>query len=166
MDRRSKLDSSPQTKTGYEENVLQIDRVARTMKGGRRISFRALVILGDGKGRVGFAVGKGREVALAIEKAKRKAKKQMHNIKIVNGTIPHSISVKFGSAKLILKPAPPGSSIIAGGAVRAVVEAAGIKNIVSKIFGSSNKINNVKATMTALNRLSHDSTSPASPEKK
>ncbi|TSC93380.1 MAG: small subunit ribosomal protein S5 [Candidatus Berkelbacteria bacterium Licking1014_7] len=137
----------------FEERVIHIDRVSRTVKGGRRISFRALLVLGDRKGKVGFGVGKGKEVAEAINKAKSKAKKKMIKITIKNDSIAYPIRAKYNSANLILKPAPAGTSVIAGGAVRAVIEVAGIKNIVAKIFGSNNKINNVKATFLALRKL-------------
>lgn len=146
-------------KSIYEEKVVEVSRVSRTVKGGRRINFRALIVLGNQKGKVGFGVGKGKEVAIAIEKAKNQAKKSFINIPIINGTIPRSISLKYNSARILLKPAPAGTSVIAGGATRSVIEAAGIKNVVAKILGSNNKINNVKATYYALKKLKNDTTS-------
>ncbi|NCN24809.1 30S ribosomal protein S5 [Candidatus Berkelbacteria bacterium CG_4_9_14_3_um_filter_39_23] len=143
-----------QKKTEYDEKVVEISRVSRTMKGGRRISFRALVVIGDRHGKVGFGLGKGKEVSVAIDKAKARAKKKIVKVEIVNNTIPRPVTLKFNSAKIILKPAPIGTSIIAGGSIRAVVELAGIKNIVAKIIGSSNKINNAKATILALRKVS------------
>lgn len=134
----------------FIEKVIQIDRISRTVKGGRRIRFRALVVIGDQKGRVGFGIAKAQEVVTAISKAITKAKKEIINVPIVDGTILHEIKVKSGSAVIFLKPARAGTSIIAGGSVRSVLELSGIKNVVGKILGSSNKINNVKATFKAL----------------
>lgn len=145
--------NKPREKSEYEERILEIDRVCRTVKGGKRFRFRALVIIGNRKGKVGLGVGKATEVAQAVSKASNKAKKNLIDVPIVNETIPYSIKVNFGSARLILKPAGKGTFIVAGGAVRSVVELAGIKNILSKIFGSSNKINNAKATIEAFKKL-------------
>ncbi len=141
----------------FIEKVIQIDRISRTVKGGRRIRFRALVVIGDQKGRVGIGVAKAQEVVTAITKAVSKAKKKIITVPIKNGTIPHEIKIKSGSALVFLKPAPVGTSIVAGGSVRSVLELAGIKNIVGKILGSSNKINNVKATFEALQSFIIDS---------
>lgn len=134
----------------FIEKVIQIDRISRTVKGGRRIRFRALVVIGDQKGRVGIGIAKAKEVVTAIGKAVSKAKKHIINVPITKGTIPHEIKIKSGSALVFLKPAPAGTSIVAGGSVRSVLELSGIKNVVGKILGSSNKINNVKATFKAL----------------
>lgn len=140
-------------KSEFEEKVIQVDRVSRTVKGGKRIRFRALVVIGNHQGKVGMGLGKAQEVLLAIQKAATRAKKQLIEVPIINDTIPHEVKFSFGSAQLFLKPAGSGTSIIAGGAVRTVIELAGIKNILSKILGSPNKINNVKATILALQSL-------------
>lgn len=136
------------------ERVVGIDRISRTVKGGRRIRFRALMILGDHNGKVGMGVAKANDVQTAIAKAKNKANKSMIQVPIVNDSIAHEVIQVFGTTRVILKPAPKGHSIIAGGAVRSVVELCGIKNIVSKSLGSSNAINNATATFLALQQLS------------
>lgn len=141
-------------KNPYEERVVAVERISRTVAGGRRIRFRALVVVGNKNGEVGVGLAKSNEVASATAKATRKAKKQMIHVPIVNETIPHAITFRFGSAHVILKPAPAGTSVIAGGPVRAVVELAGIRNVTSKILGAtSNKVNNVMATYEALKTL-------------
>ncbi len=140
-------------KPEVEDRVVAIDRISRTVKGGRRIRFRALVVLGNRSGRVGVGVAKASDVQGAIAKAKAKAEKSMIDVPIVNGSIPHEINQTFGSTRVLLKPAPVGHSVIAGGSVRAVVELAGIKNIVSKSLGSSNALNCAMATYLALKNL-------------
>lgn len=140
-------------KKEFEEKVLQIKRVSRKYKGGNRISFTALVAVGDRKGRVGVALGKALGVPDAIKKGVTKAKKHLITVPTKGDTIPHPISIKRGAAKIMLKPAPAGSGLIAGGAVRAVVELAGIKDISSKILGTKNKSSNILATMEALKQL-------------
>jgi len=137
------------------EKVIEIDRVSRTVKGGRRIRFRALVVVGDGKGKVGLGVGKASDVSQSISKASTYARRHMNDILIVNETIPYEILMRHGSALVMLKPASKGTSLIAGGTVRAVIEAAGIKNIVAKSLGSANKLNIAKATMAALLSLNN-----------
>jgi small subunit ribosomal protein S5 len=137
----------------FEEKVVQIDRVTRVVKGGRRIRFRATVVVGDKKGRVGVASDKGQEVVVAIEKATTKAKKNLMTVNLQGTTIPHEITAEFAGAKVFLKPARKGTGVIAGGAVRAVLEVAGVSDILSKIQGSSSKLNNVHATMKALAQL-------------
>ena len=134
----------------FEERLVELNRVSRTVKGGKRMRFRALVVVGNKKGRVGMGLGKAGDVQQAIKKAGQAAKKHMIDVAIVNDTIPHEITVKFRSAHVFLKPAAAGTSIIAGGPIRAVIELAGIKNILSKMIGSSNKTNNVQAVLTAL----------------
>ncbi|MEK7548715.1 MAG: 30S ribosomal protein S5 [Patescibacteria group bacterium] len=144
--------SAPLTRE-LDEKVVAIDRISRTVKGGRRIRFRALVILGDRNGQVGVGLSKAGDVQSAIAKARNRAKKTLLNVKIVNDSIAHPIESTYGRTKVILKPAPAGHSIIAGGAVRPVLELAGIKNIVSKAIGSSNPLNSAMATYQALSRL-------------
>lgn len=152
MDRRPRRPDEP--KSEYEKRVLQVDRVARTVAGGKRIRFRALVIMGNRNGKVGMGIGKAAEVVDAVAKASKIAEKHMIEVKIVEGTIPNKIEMKDGSAHIILKPAPAGTSIVAGGTIRTIADLAGIKNIVAKILGTANKINNAKATIEALERLS------------
>ena len=144
---------SEKSSIAFEEKVIQVDRVSRTVKGGKRMRFRALVVVGNKSGRVGIGIGKAQEVLSAVKKAVNKAKKNLIDVPIVNDTIPHEIRVDFGSAKLFFKPASSGTSVIAGSSVRTVIELAGIKNILSKILGTSNKINNAKATIIALSSL-------------
>jgi len=137
----------------FDERVVQIDRVTRVVKGGRRLRFRATVVIGDKKGRVGVGVEKGQEVIAAIEKATAKAKKNLKNVNLTETSIPHEVTAEFAGAKVFLKPARKGTGVIAGGAVRAVLEVAGVKDILSKIQGSSSKLNNVYATLKALESL-------------
>jgi small subunit ribosomal protein S5 len=137
----------------FEEKVIAIDRVTRVVKGGRRFRFRATVVIGDGKGRVGVGIGKGSEVITSIAKAVSRAKTQMITVPLVNGTIPHEIQVRFSGAHVMMKPASPGTGVIAGGAVRNVVEVAGIHDLLTKSLGSSNKVNNAYATIVALSQL-------------
>jgi small subunit ribosomal protein S5 len=137
----------------FEEKVISIDRVARVVKGGRRFRFRALVVIGDGKGRVGVGIGKGGEVMTSVAKAVAKAKSQMITVPLRDRTIPHEVEVHFSGARVLLKPASAGTGVIAGGAVRNVVEVAGIHDLLTKSLGSSNKVNNAYATIQALSQL-------------
>lgn len=137
----------------FEEKVVQVSRVSKKTKGGNRIAFSVIVVVGDKKGRVGVGLGKARDVASAIRKGIALAKKRLITVPIVNGTIPHDTYIKHGAAKVLLKPAPEGSGVIAGGAVRVVVEAAGIRNISSKVLGTKNPASNIYATLQALGSL-------------
>ena len=138
----------------FQETVVTVRRVSKTVKGGRNMRFTALVVVGNGKGTVGFGTGKAKEVPDAIKKALEAAKKNLYKVPMVKGdTFPHYIEGKFGACKVVMKPAPDGTGIVAGGPVRAVLELAGIKNIYSKVYGSRNSINMVRATVNGITNL-------------
>src|SRR3990172_13250334 len=133
----------------FEEKIVQVNRVSKKTKGGNKIGFSALAVVGDGKGKVGVGLGKAPDVSSAIRKGVLIAKKSLIEVPIINGTIPFEFNIKLGAAKVLLMPAPPGSGVIAGGAVRSVVSAAGIQNISSKVLGTKNQASNVYATIEA-----------------
>lgn len=148
----------------FDERVLELARVTRVTKGGKRMRFRATVLIGDHRGRVGYGIAKGIDVAGAVGKATRAAKKRIINVPIEKETIPHEIREKFGAAFILLKPAPMGTGVKAGGAMRVVLELAGVPNVIGKQLGANNKINNVKAVMAAIKKLRrHPAPTPASP---
>jgi len=137
----------------FDEQVIQIDRVTKVVKGGRRLRFRATVAIGNKKGKVGIGIGKSHEVTGAIQKGIAKAKKDMATVILDGPTIPHDITIKLKSSNIFLMPASPGTGIIAGGTIRKILELAGVKDILSKSYGTTNKVNNTKATFEALKRL-------------
>lgn len=137
----------------YEQKILDLARVTRVTAGGKRMSFRAALVIGDRKGKVGFGIAKGSDVQIAVEKAYRQAKKNVITVPIENETIPHAVWVKEGSAIVLLKPAPKGTGLKSGGAVRMILEYAGVPNVVSRVLNSSNKINIARATLSAIQQF-------------
>lgn len=150
---RNRIQNISTMEKEFAEDIVQVNRVSKKTKGGNKIGFSVLAVVGDKKGKVGVGLGKAPDVAASIKKAVTIAKKHLIAVPIVNGTIPFGTSVKLGAARVMLKPAPQGSGIIAGGAVRSVVAAAGIHNISSKVLGSDNQASNVYATIEALKRI-------------
>jgi small subunit ribosomal protein S5 len=155
---KSRVDSS---ELELSEKLVSLNRITKVVKGGKRLRFRALVVVGDGNGHVGVGLGKAKEVPEAIRKAGVIARKGLYKVTIAGTTIPHEVLAKSGAAKVLLKPASPGTGVIAGGSMRAVLEAAGVKDILSKSLGSSNPVNVVRATVLALASLENPETAVA-----
>lgn len=147
------MSSDTRERGEWSESVVAIRRCAAVVKGGRRFSFNALVVVGDGRGRVAWGYGKANEVPPAVEKGVKDAQKQMNRVTLKGGTIPHRVIGRFGASRVVMLPASPGTGVIAGGAVRAVCQAAGITDILTKSYGSTNKLNLVKAAIDALKQL-------------
>jgi small subunit ribosomal protein S5 len=142
-----------QSSDGLQEKLIAVNRVAKVVKGGRQFGFTALTVVGDGNGRVGFGYGKAREVPIAIQKAMEKARKNMHRIPLNGGTLQHPLNGEHGAARVFMQPASEGTGIIAGGAMRAVFEVVGVKDVLAKCIGSRNPINVVRATIRGLTRM-------------
>jgi len=151
--RQSGRDGGDRERNEFDQKTVEIKRVTRVVAGGKRMRFRALVVIGDHKGRVGMGLKKGADVAESVNKAVNAAKKGMITLPLVNDTIPHEVNIKYKSSSLMFKPAKPGTGVIAGGAVRSVMELSGVKNVVCKMLGSNNKVNNVKAVFAAFNKM-------------
>ena len=154
QDRRNDLEPREE----LDERVVSIARVAKVIKGGRRFAFRVVVVAGDNRGNVGVGIGKSRGVPEAIRKATERARRAMHPVTLSGTTIPHEITVKYGGSRILLKPASPGTGVIAGGGVRAVLEAAGVRDILTKSLGSSNQLNMIRATLVGLESMKNPET--------
>lgn len=150
QDRQHKRDRGQREPSEYTETTLSVDRVTRVVKGGRRMRFRAVVVVGNRKGKVGLGTGKANEVQVAVQKATKDAKRKMIHVPIKKGSIPHDVDVKFKAARLRLMPASEGTGIIAGGALRVILDHAGVRNVLAKRFGTGNKLVNAQATLKAL----------------
>jgi small subunit ribosomal protein S5 len=153
MAKRNEKRADIEPREELDERVVNIARVAKVIKGGRRFAFRVVVVAGDNRGNVGVGVGKSRGVPEAIRKATERARRAMHSVTLSGTTIPHQVNVKFGGAKIMLKPASPGTGVIAGGGVRAVLETAGVRDILTKSLGSSNQLNMIRATLKGLEEM-------------
>lgn len=153
MKKSGRRNPSEQVKRDFDQKVVEIKRVTRVVAGGKRMRFRALVVIGDKKGKVGVGIRKGMDVTEAVSKAANSARKSLISVPLYNNTIPHELKFKYKSSVIFMKPALPGTGIIAGGAIRQVLDMAGVKNILSKMLGSSNKVNNVMATYLALSKM-------------
>ncbi len=153
MAKRTEKRADIEPREELDERVVSISRVAKVIKGGRRFAFRVVVVAGDNRGNVGVGVGKSRGVPEAIRKATERARRAMHPVTLAGTTIPHEVNIKFGGAKIMLKPASPGTGVIAGGGVRAVLETAGVRDILTKSLGSSNQLNMIRATLKGLEEM-------------
>ena len=151
--RRNSNSEGERDRNEFDQKVVEVSRVTRVVAGGKRMRFRALVVIGDRKGKVGMGLKKGADVSESVNKAVNAAKKNMITLPLVNGTIPHGLNIKYKSSQLMLKPAKPGTGVIAGGAARQVFELSGVKNVVCKMLGSNNKVNNVKAVFAAFSKM-------------
>jgi small subunit ribosomal protein S5 len=151
--RRQSNREGERERSEFDQKVVEVKRVTRVVAGGKRMRFRALVVIGNHKGKVGMGLKKGADVAESVNKAVNAAKKNLITLPLVNETIPHALNVKYKSSSLMLKPAKPGTGVIAGGAVRSVMDLSGVKNVVCKMLGSNNKVNNVKAVFSAFSKM-------------
>jgi small subunit ribosomal protein S5 len=156
--KRSEKRNDLEPREELDERVVNIARVAKVIKGGRRFAFRVVVVAGDNRGNVGIGIGKSRGVPEAIRKATERARRAMRPVTLMGTTIPHEITIKYGGARILLKPASPGTGVIAGGGVRAVLEAAGVRDILTKSLGSSNQLNMIRATLLGLETMKNPET--------
>lgn len=152
--KRPRRDTRTAEEKEFDQRIIEIARVTRVMAGGKRMRFRACVVIGDHKGRMGYGLGKGADVTLAVQKAATRARRDLVVVPIENETIPHELRVKYKAARLMIKPAPKGTGVMAGGAIRLALELSGIGNVVAKVYGSKNKVNNIGALFAAMRQLS------------